>query len=326
MILPAADGFMAARLRAPVPREYPQTPQAAEHLALYRTYGKLVGPSVYVSDCLGVVRLANEAQQHHSLGGKSQYAGEHLGVARHRVPFFEGAVWEPSHKADNPDFSRLERFRWRGNSEADREAKLAVDLHPAILDSKLCEADRVWALSRALLRFAARTLGEWPKPPYLSRESRQRTRRGLRPPGLGRTQRFAPAAPSHWWRSTCGVLQCCRCWHVRDTAPSARCPGFPAFLEGQAGLMRERGHTLRTAAAQRPYVFCTLCGAVAGRRISGLKRDCASGVAGGEQRLQRIRDGKHPWLAEPTVVGMWLEQSIGETHLTTVESRGTPPA
>ena len=54
-IMVDSSGHMIASLQGAVPRGWPQTPQAAEHLGLLRSVERLQGPARLIGDCHNVV-------------------------------------------------------------------------------------------------------------------------------------------------------------------------------------------------------------------------------------------------------------------------------
>jgi len=289
------DGFMAARVSGVVPAHFPQTPQAAEHLA-FTTLAPLLRTGAHVlGDCENVVKAGNAAVDGDTIKGAYAplYRSLRLTGGLELVRSFG---WTKAHRDESEDMTVRDRWELRGNGQADREAKQAVTRQPEIAGVVQVAADARISRARGLLRLAAAVWQEWPplpKVPLAPRAPANLASGGaVDAPGCGERRvlkhRFGPVfRPSP---------TCVRCWQARDVLGGRPlCSGVPAFAKPLVG--NSRGHTLLVAAAAPPpsLLICVKCGKWSEQRLHGLKDICKGVPAeNGRHNLKRLFEGKHP--------------------------------
>ncbi len=242
------------------------------------------------SDCLNVVRSATGPIQRALAPGRA-YAGiclDKLQMADNDK-LVEDVVWVKSHRTLAADADSLTARNIRGNAEADRLAKAAIDAHPsptplqrASLDFYVKRAQHVAvAIATALARFPAA------EPVRLTR---------ARPP---RDREDAERRQVHWWSydednwrcRICGKWATCQRLEPRHRAEKCHGPKAEAEAKTWVGW----GHRISMAKGAVSIAFCTKCGAWGNRRALKLRAACAAPTAAGVAALKNIAAGKHPW-------------------------------
>ncbi len=280
------------RLRMPVPRPLPQTPQSAEYatVVLARRYAHPTKASSLASDCANVVRDLNLPPMA-ALAGRKMYSGLLREVTTDSAWLQRTVIRKvPAHV--NPTALRPgpERDDAVGNDVADRLAKEAVEEHPA--PPPAMKQDLESALKRA--RLIVRTIAAVTQcfPPMAKERMR-------RPPPPVNGARVTIGA-GHNWIFTSGMWRCQTCLRMttRPQIDSAlaheRCPGHRLSMDACA--MVSRGHSLAQTDGALPVIFCVRCGAWSTRRAYGLSAPCRGAPApSGRQALTRISRGYLPW-------------------------------
>ncbi len=284
---------VVARVRYPLPAPFPQTPQAAEYVALGLSQQLLrAGCTADVaSDCLNVVRDATGPYQR-AVHARRMHAAivravrSDLNWARnatvrkvkaHAIP---GSLPQGGAREDAV-----------GNDWADREAKAAVDLHPKPSPEMEAELEAMLRRAWLVVRTIAKVTQAFPPMP------KERMRRP--PPSTEGATLVTPSG--HHWQYASGLWRCTQCLRM-TLAPSLdrrlamqQCEGDKASMHVDA--IASRGHVLATTGAEMPLLFCIRCGAWAMRRAYGLAAPCRGTPSpSGAQALACIRRGRQPWI------------------------------
>ena len=278
------EGFMTARMRGPVPFGLPQTPQAAEHVgAVYTLANTRLGSMCY-GDCRNVTKCCEDLKAGKEVRGAYRQLYGKLQRSDAEVP---DSMWIKAHRTLDDDADEVEKLHIRGNGEADREAKKAVeDLQPAVTRQFAEDAKVRVARAKGLLRLAYALWPLWPKP---KKEAKMKAAKA-------ETARKEVADRVHDMAIIPGRAPVCRhCWRHCDV-PTGLCSGPPRFakpLIAAGGL----GHSVCTfdAASGDRVIVCLLCGFWAENRLVGLGQPCRRRARGaGRDALLRIRRGLHP--------------------------------
>ena len=158
-----AEGNKTAEVRGPVCAPLPQSPQAAEYVAVTAVAGAVTPGLALYPDCANVVRDFNRPLSE-QINGKKRYAGL-LKAAQRHSGWYEAAAatWQKAH-LDMGGLHGVELLRARGNGAADRSAKqAATEGHaevPVALDRK---ARWQVAAAEATLKVAAAVLRLFPQ-------------------------------------------------------------------------------------------------------------------------------------------------------------------
>ncbi len=281
----------------PVPREVPQTPQAAEYFALglARLAAAEGRKSDIASDCANVVVDAGVGRRRATRAGKMYAAINRENQAD--VQWMRNAVVRkvPAHVKPENATEGTAREDAIGNGMADLAAKEARGLHPApppALESQLAAQLK---RARLIVRTIAAVTQVFPPVP----------RGMLRRPPKPVEGCSVGVDGGHAWTFSAGMWRCAACLKItlKPNVGAAqlreRCKGYrPSML---AASMADRGHHLaRTAgdgaAAALSVLFCVKCGAYSSRRAYGLAAACPNvPTRAGRQALTRIRAGLQPW-------------------------------
>ena len=138
----------------------PQTPQAAEFLAICGA-GQCALPdsSVFVSDCLNVVRLFNSSWRE-QLSYKRPYSGSFITL---QPTGLRTVTKVKGHATEDPDMSDELKYYKRGNDAADLLAKAAATRHPAPTGAQSDKLARQLRMSKLACELAGKLLPLWPR-------------------------------------------------------------------------------------------------------------------------------------------------------------------
>ncbi len=153
------------RLRMPIPRPLPQTPQAAEYgaLVLMRRYTHPTHGAAIASDCANVVRDAN-APLRAALSGRRAYAGLMREIVTDTEWVKRCTVRKvPAHVNPTSVPAGQARVDAIGNDLADSLAKAAVDMHPRPSPAMEQELEAALKRSRHIVRTIARVTQMLPR-------------------------------------------------------------------------------------------------------------------------------------------------------------------
>ncbi len=282
------------RVRMAVPTPMPQTPQAAEFVAvpLVHAYAKGVDERFNVaSDCLNVVRSCNE-EAAKAMGHTRAYGGI-------MKPALADPDWRkritvrkvPAHVAPETLPEGQEKRDAIGNQYADEAAKSAIQLHPQASPAMQQDLEAALKRARIVVRTIAAVMPLFPPMPADQRMKRRPlAREGAEIIGDG----------GHKWAFSAGSWRCEVCWRMTlkpdiDAALAhGKCDGPKESLE--AARIAGRGHKLAHVGGQMPVLFCMTCGSYSARRAYGLGATCrGTPTKAGMQALSRIRRGFQPW-------------------------------
>ncbi len=148
------------RIQAPIWAHLPQSPQAAEYCALAAACELIGGEATIFGDCANVIRDA-QLPPVQATAPRKLYAGI-TRVAR-AAPFFAKAsvVKVPAHVTETDDMEPDERFRVRGNTAADSEAKAAFQCHAHAFPEVRKSIGRTVGEARHVIAVAAALLPLW---------------------------------------------------------------------------------------------------------------------------------------------------------------------
>ena len=280
----------------PVWSSLPQTPQAAEHVAMAVLSQLAAGRTEVNSDCMNVVRTALEPRRA-QLDPRKRYAGVRLAAMSEPGDALLAACRHVKAHRTEEQIEALpeeEKKVAKENAYIDAKAKEAVSKCHAAFDPWLCaELEADLKETRAAMRVVAAVMRLF-SAEHLERPDQPQVRR-----------RRAPRVQWHSWTRRDGQLLCANClrWAEDDEAPSLPawgCRGVPPRLEG---LRRDdKGHHLRSMRIEKArgktlVVFCVRCGAWATRKCVNLALPCVGmAVAGsaGRSALRRLADGQFP--------------------------------
>ncbi len=280
------------RIRMPVPTPMPQTSQSAEHVALPMLQAYLRGTSSawdVASDCASVVRACGEPV-HRAIGSTRVYGGL-LKTVLCDVEWSRRVTVRKVAAHVNADALEGEaKEDALGNEAADREAKLARDMHPQPTPSQCQDLESELKRARAVVRTIAATMPLFPPMPRERMQRRPVARDGAVLRGRG----------GHEWEYRAGSWRCSICWALTIKADISaelahrRCGGPKQSLMAEA--ITRRGHRLAYAEGDLGIMFCWDCGAFSARRAYGLGAACrGTPTPAGAQALARIRRGEQPW-------------------------------
>ncbi len=308
------------RVLYPVPREVPQTPQAAEYYALGLTrLAAAKGMQVDVaSDCANVVADAGAGRRRAIRAGKMYAAINRENQAD--VQWTRNAVVRkvPAHvKPENAEEGTA-REDAIGNGLADAAAKEARELHPK--PPPALETQLAAQLKRA--RYIVRTIAAVTQ--VFSPVPRDMLRRPPRPvegSSVG-------VEGGHAWTYLAGIWRCVACLKI-TLKPSLgasqlrdKCKGCRPNLLAES--IADKGHHLARTAGDTStalsVLFCVKCGSYSTRRAYGLAATCPSvPTRAGRQALKRIRSGLQPWdLGRPAA----CRRILGQRPMAWDASRG----
>ncbi len=282
------NGVPEKILQAAVPRHLPQTAQAAEFLGCAISIHSTRGPSIITGDCINVVNAANGCVRN-SLAPSKAYAGLVLAMIadpdRRRQA---GTIrWTKAHRSISGNESRDELRDIRGNEAADKAAKGAVELHPAIGMEATTQLQFYEKRARYVARAVVAALQLFPRAPGNMPRAPQ-----------PETRQQAIKRKRHLWQHRGGAWRCAIChdWSNAPQLPRSRklqrCRGKSLFDD--AAAVAQKGHRLYRVEAEVPFAFCGQCGAWSHKRSYRLSSTCGPPTAAGSQALRRIGKGLHP--------------------------------
>ena len=201
--------------------------------------------------------------------------------------------WVKAHARIKDNTTHDEALDVIGNGFADAAAKMGVLMHPQPSSGDECVQQWYEKHAEVVAKAVGRALVLFPR----RQEKLERTDvRERRPQGQDEEEAL------HDWNFSCGRWRCFRCgtWtraqEVSEARKKQRCKGMAA--EGYMSRISARGHQIRRATGDLPFVYCKKCGAWANRRMRGLMRACNGPSTAGREALNRIGEGRHPWRDE----------------------------
>ena len=290
-------GNKTAEIRGPVCSPLPQSPQAAEYVAITATASVFAPGLDLFPECANVVRDFNRpfCEQ---LNGKKRYAGLLKEAQRHSGwREVSSATWQKAH-LNLDGLHGVELRRARGNGAADRSAKRAAKEGHETLPVALDRQAR-WhvAAAEATLKVADAVLRLFPqdsvRAPRVAIEQRTTMRR----------------TGGHSWCPFHGGRRCSRCLAVsrarsQEEADRKPCLALPPAMrrlvaspKGHELMMLRYGDQEGQDAGAPALVVCLCCGGQTARCTRTLSRPCtkpsvlARRAAMGIRRIQR---GWHP--------------------------------
>ncbi len=284
------EGEMTSRVTAAVPFHLPHTSQVAEHLCLVGAVRLLEGPADAASDCLGVVK-AFAGGRDLMVAARRKYGGLLLDLLRDpsRLRLLRSLRWVKAHVTADGTESSDKLLDIKGNALADESAKDVVrNLAKPGVD---LQAQIDFWVKRAPLVAKAVGVAMSMFPPAPGNMQRKQ---------VPRDASSARELKLHHWEFREGAWRCsiCASWARGGAVPARRklerCGGGEAQAQA-ATAHATRGHSLRRAAGQVPFIYCEQCGGWSARRAHILRRECGPPTAAGKLALRRIREGLHPW-------------------------------
>ena len=283
-------------ISGPVWDPLPQTPQAAEHVAMAVVADIVTDTTKPVSDCLGVVRTANSSTVA-QLKSNLKFAGvRRHALSRPSAHHLLEAEHIPAHRSDEviAQLDEPERQLALANKAVDLAAKRArLESHPPLPRDKELLLEHDIEVCRHVCKAAAATLQLYPKQNLQKAPVPHST--------LGRRQR----AGWHDWKPFEGTWRCQHCLvaatdgTAHSTLALDGCQGRPRALRRLLATGSLNGHKLQRVdtAGGQPLFFCVSCGAWALTKCIKLmlpcERQAIRGTAGWDA-LRRIDRGIHP--------------------------------
>ena len=257
------NGAEQGRVRGPVWRPFPQTPQAAEFIAMAVCAQAVQQRTLVYADCWNVIAAANELRKS-SGPAPNRKALAYDGALRfgfeeswaQEEAFIEEVRWQKAHcDVNEAGISEEERKHRQGNDEADAEAKKAaqqerdrfkdtVDLDP------FRAAQLIWKLMKA-------TLCKWP-PPTRNLERKEAVRK-------------KELVVTHNWAKTEGNKHVCKncgrtARRLSEQLRSQQCEA-ETLKQAMQQASAVRGHKLRCRKWEgSAFIFCTRCGGRTSKR------------------------------------------------------------
>ena len=307
------QGKLVASASGPVPAGWPQTSQAAEHLAMVHAVRNADPDCTIVGDCQNVVETARAGPCPHRwrqlLYGGCWKTAWRSPAAKALLSFNK----VKSHQAWEAMPEGPQRDAARGNDAADFWAKHALTQHPRWSRDEEREVQLEWDRALAAAELTAKAVTRWPRAqraPRLRREQqaaearqraqqRQQQRQAAR---AAKHEEHLRRHATHSWDTWKGVTRCVVCLQQRKAADLAPCPEAPPKLLQLGHQAREYGHRLWAAAAvaasgreATPVAFCAECGGWAqGVSDSKLRDRCKPATRAGQEALSRIWRGLFP--------------------------------
>ena len=291
------DGQVTATASSPLWRSLPQTPQAAEYVALAAATQMVTGRSKIFCDCKNVVDDAQDLRGG-ARNGKKQHAGILRDILKYEANWkkIEEVAKVKAHQDISTIKEERERRRAIGNDHADASAKAALGRHPAQSRQEELILEAMVKKAKVITKLVAEVLPKWPavrnRLQGRGEGGREETDRA---PEEGRKLHQWEWIEQAWRCKRC--LQCSFRSRMRRVLRNQRCEGETE--ESKIIRLKERHHTTaRSTAVGLPLIFCLKCGAWTTRRMYKLAAACkAKRTRAGEQALGYIRNGLHPWLA-----------------------------
>ncbi len=300
-----ADGQPQARISTPIPRHFRQTAQVAEHVGFATTVALLRRKSTLHADCMGVVKAAREPLRQ-AIRHSKIHAGTIL-TARTDVDHFnllDDVKWVKAHRTEHADMNDEDRRHVRGNADADEAAKDAVKRHEQLSHDQRTEIELFCKRAPLVVKAVGTALALFPPV-------QERMTRVARPSNADE----AMAKRRHLWVFAEGTWRCeiCSTWvashRLRGSRRREVCPG--PCLDSRIKEFDGHGHRLCRTDGPVPILFCSRCGAWSSRRPRKLKRSCVQATAPGKQALQRLAEGRRPWIARKWEGGSGKRGSVG---------------
>ncbi len=291
----SADEPRGWRMALPVPSPLPQTPQAAEYVALavVKQYVKRTARADVASDCANVVADANS-----SAGRALAYKKVYAGIMKEIVsdPSWCRLVTVrkvPAHLSPSALPEGRSRDDAVGNNQADELAKEGRNLHDQPSPAMVTELDAQLKRAKAIIRVIAKVTQCFPPQPKGKMPRRPRHGGAV----------LSEEPETHQWAHAGGLWRCTRCLRltlsqeIDDVLATQKCPGMKSSMEAET--ITARGHALATTTDTLPIIFCVKCGAFSARRARGLAAACPGGPKrSGRQALKMIKQGLQPWVKE----------------------------
>ena len=245
----------------PVWDSLPQTPQAAEQVAIAVVSDLASSPVVFHSECLGAVRLANKPEPSHVAAEVRYAAVRRHALRRNGHEHVQQAEHTPAHRSVEVIQALSEPVKRiaLGNKHVDEHANLACKCHPEPDQHRAKALDKESHRIETVLAVLAQTL-----PLYLRLQLERRPMTHV-----GRTKRIATGECLEWEYGG-STWRCMRClvsgaaFSDGGELPLNGSPGLPKVLQRVMARQESLGHQLQrcdTKDCKQSY-FCTLCGAL----------------------------------------------------------------
>ncbi len=283
------NGIMMRQLLMPVPPTIKQSPQSGEYVGYFGAVSQLQRSTIIFTDCQGM-RDAVTGHEHRARDGRRKQAG--IVMSAHARPELRRMVkevkWIKAHRKEEQAIDQDDLWRIKGNNAADEGARRAADLHPKPTAEEAARTE--FYIKRFPLVARAVGLALELFPPAGGKLKR-------RPPPANRDQALERGC--HVWEAAPGGWRCELC---RTRCGRAKIPLYRRHqkCQGQredivAHEYADRGHQIRTAFGNPPFVFCAKCGGTSLKRAYKLAEACRQPNASGRSALNRIARGLHPW-------------------------------
>jgi hypothetical protein len=312
------NGRVSRSMMAPVGRNYPQTSDFAEHIALYFVSAHSVAedPIEVVTDCASVI-----SYYHQALLGRATSYQNVLGGVWSEVHLDTIAQMHKIKSHMSKDKAReagVEHW-WEGNFRADLLAQKAAER--ALLAHAEAEAyNRSVARAEKFLRDIAKALVLW-KGVAVSHHDLEKVAATRKP--------HDPLPPHQYeWDQQAKAWTCARCWKTRKTSMNGQIDttGCKAISRADARKLHY-SHSLRFAQGPwgaRPLMYCVKCGHYTTTRLAALSKICrgqytAAGELTSAYRLfvRTIGRGIHPTK---------LRHRLGHTYTPSLAGRAASDA
>ena len=285
-----------ATISGPVWDPLPQTPQASEHVAMAIAADLVTQEALPVSDCLGVVRLANSAPEQ-QLKATFKYAGiRRHAMSRPGFRFLMEAQHVSAHRSDAiiEALPIDERILAIANKAVDEGAKRSrLESHQWMHNDAEWEMNKEIQRCKVVCKVAAATLPLFPKMAL------KRVPRGHR--------HLQKRISTGWhdWQPFEGTWRCQQCLQAapdggsRWSLPISGCPGRPKAVCKLLATGETLGHRLQRCdtAGNSPLFFCVLCGSWAVNKCLNLLKKCEKQAlrgSAGYDALARLARHEHP--------------------------------
>ncbi len=237
-----------ARHLLPIWSPLPQSPQAAEYIAVVAPMRNISSEAVMVSDCLNVVKDLERGATA-MVSGKRRYAGltKHVWAVEDRRKIV--VCKTKAHRAVGSLQPGVDREDAIGNAAADRAAKEAVKLHPRpspVQEQELASNCRRAAL---IIRTIGATMSMFKPMPRERMQRRPVDREGEEVDGEG----------GHQWTYLHGMWRCPRCRKcatgnkLEARMVHAKCEGL--CERHTMGGMASKGHDVVFIGGEIPITF-----------------------------------------------------------------------
>ena len=214
------QGSPLVKYKWTVPGSWPQTPQAAEYMAVPSTLGLVTGPSQVFGYCLNVVRDMAKPWQKLGKGVYASLVKKAQGLDR-LGSLAEGIIKAKAHKSVRDCVNEREIWETTCNTLVDEGAKEAVGLHPAAPRDLVSTVAEDFQFAKDVIALAMAVYQQFPRLGIYSKAV-GRDQPGRRAKVDDGTQAFGVAqvipcvvdgvGPRHNWEKAFGVQRCRLCF------------------------------------------------------------------------------------------------------------------